>query len=124
MRELSLALAVYLRLLLDGRTPFVGKALLIFAVAYGASGRDLFPDRYGAAGMLPLSLRQLMSFADDVILLILAARSFMLLCPQEIVEEHAIAAAQAREKNLKKKLHRRRRAAKDTARSSRAAESG
>jgi uncharacterized membrane protein YkvA (DUF1232 family) len=101
LRELSLALAVYIRLLIDGRTPMIGKALLAFALAYGASGRDIFPDGGSRFGLL-----------DDLVLLVLVARSFMLLCPQEIVEEHAMAAAHAREQNLQKKLRRRRRAAK------------
>lgn len=111
LRELSLALAVYVRLLFDSRTPVVGKALLGFAVAYGAASRDLFPDRMSA-----------LSFADDLVLLVLASRSFMMLCPQEIVEEHALAAARAREENLRKKIgRRRRRAAKEPEASSSAA---
>lgn len=112
MRELSLAVAVYVRLIIDGRTPLVGKALLAFSVAYGASGSDLFPDRFAPQ-----------SYIDDLILLILASRSFMMLCSQEIIEEHALAAAQARARNLQKKLGRRRRAVKDAARRSPAAES-
>jgi uncharacterized membrane protein YkvA (DUF1232 family) len=111
MRELSLALAVYLRLLIDSRTPMVGKALLAFAIAYGASSRDLLPDRIA-----------LQSVIDDLVLLVLASRSFMMLCPQEIVEEHALAAAQAHARNLQKKLGRRRRAAKEAARRSPAPE--
>jgi uncharacterized membrane protein YkvA (DUF1232 family) len=110
-RELSLALAVYVRLLLDGRTPVIGKALVAFAVVYGAAPRDLFPDRPGA-----------LNFVDDLILLVLASRSFMMLCSQEIVEEHAVAAGHAREESLRKKLGRRR-AAKGTSASSAATES-
>lgn len=101
MRELSLAVAVYVRLLIDNRTPIVGKALLAFSVIYGASLVDLFPDR----GML--------NYVDDLILIVLASRSFMLLCPEAIVEEHALAAAQRSEENLRKKLGRRRRPVKD-----------
>ncbi len=96
-RELSLALAVYVRLLIDSRTPVIGKALLAFAVVYGAAPRDLFPDRFA-----------FVYFVDDLVLLVLASRCFMMLCPQEIVEEHALAAAHAREENLRKKLSRRR----------------
>jgi uncharacterized membrane protein YkvA (DUF1232 family) len=110
MRELSLALAVYVRLLMDGRTPVVGKALLAFAVVYGAAPRDLFPDR------------PVLNYLDDLILLVLASRSFMILCSQEVVEEHAAAAGRAREESLRKKLSRRR-AAKGTSSSSTATES-
>jgi uncharacterized membrane protein YkvA (DUF1232 family) len=100
-RELSLAVAVYVRLLIDGRTPMVGKALLAFSVVYGASAIDLLPDRAPQ------------NYLDDLILIMLASRSFMQLCPEEIVEEHALAAARARAENLQKKLGRRRRPAKD-----------
>jgi uncharacterized membrane protein YkvA (DUF1232 family) len=110
-RELSLALAVYVRLLIDSRTPVIGKALLAFAVVYGAAPRDLFPDRFA-----------LLYFVDDLVLLVLASRSFMMLCPQETVEEHALAAAHAREENLRKKLSRRR-SVKGPASSSTATES-
>lgn len=96
-RQLSLAMAVYVRLLIDGRTPVVGKALLVFAVVYGAAPRDLLPDRFGV-----------LNYVDDIVLLILASRSFMMLCPQAIVEEHALAAAARREENLRKKISRRR----------------
>lgn len=105
-RELSLALAVYVRLLIDSRTPVVGKALVAFAVVYGAAPRDLFPDRPG-----------LLSYVDDLILLVLASRCFMMLCSEEIVEEHAVAAAHARERSLRKKIGRRR-AAKNASPSS------
>lgn len=111
LSELSLAVAVYVRLLIDGRTPFVGKALLAFAVVYGAASHDLVPDR-----------RSPLTFLDDVILLVLASRSFMMLCPQDIVDEHALAAAQARARNLQKKLRRRQRAVKQRASRSEAAE--
>jgi uncharacterized membrane protein YkvA (DUF1232 family) len=118
MRELLLALAVYVRLLLDGRTPVVGKALVVFAIVYGAAPRDLFPDRFVFPDRLALQ-----NFVDDLVLLVLTSRCFMMLCPQEVVEEHALAAARGREESLRKKLSRRRPAKGPTAASSPAAES-
>lgn len=86
VRELWAAIAVYTRLLRDARAPAVGKALLLFAVVYGVSNRDLMADGYGILGGL----------ADDFLLVILASRSFMRMCDDEIVEEHAVRVAAAR----------------------------
>lgn len=88
LRSLFAGAAVYVRLLRDSRTPFVGKALLAFAVVYGVSGRDLMPDAAGIVNGL----------LDDFVLLILASRGFMRMCPDEIVEEQAIRVAAAGER--------------------------
>lgn len=81
------AMAVYVRLLRDSRTPALGKALLAFAVVYGVSGLDILPDGQGVPkGIL-----------DDLLLVVLASRSFMRMCPDRLIEEHAaiVAARQA-----------------------------
>ncbi len=73
-----LGLAVYARLLLDARTPLLGKGLLLLAIAYGVAPRDLVPD-----GVMPLGL------LDDGVAVVLATRCFMRLCPERLVIEHA-----------------------------------
>lgn len=85
-RELWAAIAVYTKLLRDSRAPTVGKALLLFAVVYGVSNRDLMADGYGILGGL----------ADDFVLVVLASRSFMRMCDDDIVAEHAEKVAAAR----------------------------
>jgi uncharacterized membrane protein YkvA (DUF1232 family) len=90
---MALMLAVYLRLLIDKRAPAVGKALLLFAVAYGAAASDLLPDRMGVV-----------AFVDDLVVVALAYRAFMLLCPDRLVEEHALGAGRAREHSLRARL--------------------
>lgn len=84
--ELWAAIAVYTRLLRDSRAPAVGKALLLFAVVYGVSNRDLMADGYGILGGL----------VDDFVLVVLASRSFMRMCDDDIVAEHAARVAAAR----------------------------
>ena len=81
---LVLALAVYVRLLLDRNAPLPGKALLLFAILYGVAPRDLLPDT-----VLPVG------FVDDFIAVTLASRCFMHLCPSRLVERHAVRAERA-----------------------------
>jgi uncharacterized membrane protein YkvA (DUF1232 family) len=79
LRAIGVSVLVYARLLLDRRSPGIGKLLLLFAVAYGVAPADLIPDR-----LLPLGL------LDDLILLTLASRSFVRMCDDDIVHEHAV----------------------------------
>lgn len=88
IRALSAAVVVYVRLLLDSRTPALGKALVAFAVIYGASGSDIMPDRAGLVWGL----------SDDIILIVLASRSLMRMCPDELIAEHAVRVANSRER--------------------------
>ena len=85
-RAMTAGVAVYVRLLRDGRAPAVGKALIAFAVIYGVANRDLMVDAIGIVGGL----------ADDFLLIVLTSRGFMRMCPDEIVEEHAMRVAAAR----------------------------
>ncbi len=87
--SVTLALAVYVRLLLDRRAPIVGKTALAFAIAYGIASWDLVRDSSLPAGVL-----------DDVVVVALASRCFLLLCPDALVEEHAVRAARARNRSL------------------------
>lgn len=80
------AVVVYVRLLFDGRSPALGKALIAFAVVYGVAGADLMPDRFGL----------IWGLSDDIILMILSSRSFMKMCPDELVNEHAVRVASLR----------------------------
>jgi uncharacterized membrane protein YkvA (DUF1232 family) len=85
--------AVYVRLLVDGRAPRIGKVLLLFAVLYGVAPHDLLPERIGVIGLL-----------DDVVFVALAARVFTRLCPDLLVEEHAIKAAQGWARAMRHRL--------------------
>jgi uncharacterized membrane protein YkvA (DUF1232 family) len=87
--SVTLALAVYVRLLLDHRAPIVGKAALAFAIAYGIASWDLVRDSSLPGGVV-----------DDVVVVTLASRCFLLLCPDALVEEHALRAARARNRSL------------------------
>ncbi|MFQ5668404.1 MAG: YkvA family protein [Candidatus Binatia bacterium] len=87
--SMTLAAAVYVRLLADRRAPMVGKALLAFAVVYGVARHDLLPDYVVPEG-----------FVDDLVLIILASRCFLRLCPDWLVEEHALEAARKRDEWL------------------------
>jgi len=73
-----LAVAVYLRLLFDRRTPAIGKVLLGFAIVYGLSPSDLVRD-----SAVPLGL------VDDLFAVILASGCFIRMCPDRVVEENA-----------------------------------
>ena len=84
-----LTLAVYVRLLIDSRSPILGKLLLLLSVLYGMKGSDLLPDDWWT----PLG------WLDDVAALGIASWCFMWLCPDRLVEEHALKAAQARERS-------------------------
>lgn len=85
-RAFTAAVVVYVRLVLDRRTPGLGKGLLLFAVVYGASGTDIMPDRAGLVWGL----------SDDILLIVLASRSFMRMCPDALVDEHARRVAERR----------------------------
>lgn len=77
------AMAVYMRLLRDSRSPILGKSLLVFAVVYGVSSLDILPDAQGfPRGVL-----------DDLVLVVLTSRSFMRMCPDWLIEEHALIVA-------------------------------
>lgn len=86
LNALFSALVVYVRLLFDGRTPALGKALIAFAVWYGVAGADLMPDRFGL----------IWGLSDDIILIVLSSRSFMKMCPDELISEHAAKVAARR----------------------------
>jgi uncharacterized membrane protein YkvA (DUF1232 family) len=94
--SVALMLAIYVRLLFDTRTPATGKALLLFAVIYGAASVDLVPDQLGT-----------LAFIDDWIVVAIAYRCFILLCPAPLVEEHARKAGYARERSLRRRRVRR-----------------
>jgi len=83
-RSLLLGAAVHVRLLLDRRSPLVGKLAVVVALGYGVVSSDLLPDNSLPIGAL-----------DDVLAIVLASRGFMLLCPQSLVEDHAMRAASA-----------------------------
>jgi len=89
---IALGAAVFIRLLVDGRAPLVGKGMLIIALAYGLLRHDLLPD-----WSIPLG------FLDDVLIIVLAARGFMWLCPEQLVQEHAIRATLTRQQSLRRK---------------------
>jgi len=88
-----LALAVYVRLLLDRRSPLIGKALLTFAVLCGVAPNDLLPDRLSGLGLI-----------DDLVLVGLASRIFTRLCPDGLVEQHAVEAAKAWERATRSRI--------------------
>jgi len=77
--SMALAVAVYVRLLLDRNTPMMGKGLLALAIVYGVAPNDLVPDYLLPAG-----------FIDDVIAVMVSSRCFMGLCPDRLVERHAL----------------------------------
>ncbi|MFI5396435.1 MAG: YkvA family protein [Candidatus Binatia bacterium] len=81
--SMLLALAVYIRLLLDRNSSTVGKVLLVLAIAYGVVSEDLVPDY-----LLPLGV------IDDIVALTAASRLFTWLCPDWLVERHAVRATQ------------------------------
>lgn len=87
--SVALGLAVYIRLLFDGRSPMAGKLLLLLALAYAVANLDLVPDSIVPWGLL-----------DDLVALAVAARCFMWMCPEPLVREHAYRAARMRERNL------------------------
>lgn len=86
----ALAIAVYIRLLVDHNASAVGKGLLALAIVYGVVSNDLIPDY-----VLPLGI------VDDVIAVIVASRMFTRLCPDWVIERHAVMATQTWER-----LHR------------------
>ena len=79
--SIALAVAVYVRLLLDRNTPIAGKLLLALAIVYGVAPRDLVPDY-----LFPIG------FIDDLIVVGVASGCFMELCPDRLVESHALRA--------------------------------
>jgi len=81
--SMTLALAVYVRLLFDARTPAIGKAVLMLAIAYGLAPADLVPDWSRPVGLF-----------DDVAAVALASRCFTRLCPEEVVDDNARIARQ------------------------------
>jgi len=83
---LGAAVVVYVRLILDRRTPGIGKALLLFAVVYGAAGADLMPDRGGLVW----------GFSDDILLIVIASRCFMRMCSDELIVMHATKVEESR----------------------------
>lgn len=95
--SISLALAVYVRLLLDRRAPMIGKGMLAFAIIYGIADRDLVPD-----GLVPIG------FIDDLVAIALASRCFMWTCPDRLVDAHAAQAARVRDRSLRRRASRRR----------------
>lgn len=94
--SITLALAVYVRLLIDRRAPMLGKGLLAFAIVYGVAGGDLLPDYLVPMGLI-----------DDVIAVALASRCFMRLCPDRLVDAHAARAAEAWNRSLRRRAWRR-----------------
>jgi uncharacterized membrane protein YkvA (DUF1232 family) len=90
----ALTVAVYVRLLADGRSPVLGKILLVLALAYGIKRSDLIPDGWIRIGLI-----------DDVIIVGVASRVFMWLCPTRLVEEHARKATRGRARNLRERRH-------------------
>ena len=82
-----LGTAVHVRLLLDRRSPLIGKLAVVVALSYGVVSSDLLPDKSFPIGAL-----------DDVLAVVLASRGFMLLCPQSLVETHAARAASAHDR--------------------------
>lgn len=81
----TLAVAVYLRLIIDRRTPTLGKALVVIAIAYGVAPMDVIPDRVLPFGLL-----------DDVVAVTVAARCFIGLCPDRLINEHVARARRLR----------------------------
>jgi uncharacterized membrane protein YkvA (DUF1232 family) len=79
--SMALAVAVYVRLLLDRKTPILGKGLLVLAVVYGVAPRDLVPDYLFPTGLI-----------DDLIVVAVASRCFTELCPDRLIESHALQA--------------------------------
>ncbi len=73
-----LALAVYVRLLVDGRVPALAKWILVVAIIYAGIPRDLIADT-----VLPIGVM------DDCVAAVIASRCFLRLCPNRLVEEHA-----------------------------------
>jgi uncharacterized membrane protein YkvA (DUF1232 family) len=88
---------VVVGLLLDSRTPAIGKLLWIASLLYLVAVRDLVWDRRGILG-----------FCDDLLVLLLAGRAFLATCPDRLVEEWAHKIV-AREKARERGLHRFRR---------------
>ena len=76
--RLALAVSLFLALVLDRRTPLVGKALLVASLFYLTANRDLLWDQRGLVGLV-----------DDVAVLALGARGFVAACPDRIVESWA-----------------------------------
>jgi uncharacterized membrane protein YkvA (DUF1232 family) len=93
--SIGLALAIYIRLLVDRRAPAIGKVLLGFGVLYGVAPHDLLPDRIGVLGLV-----------DDAIVVGLTSRVFTRLCPDRLVEEHAVKAARAWDRALRAQVPR------------------
>jgi uncharacterized membrane protein YkvA (DUF1232 family) len=89
----ALGLAVYVRLLIDSRSPIIGKALLALALIYGKITADLVPDTWIPFG-----------WVDDVLAAGVAAHFFMWLCPDELVAEQAAKATEARERSLNDRI--------------------
>lgn len=74
-RRMALAASMFLALVLDRRTPLVGKGLLVASLVYLTANRDLVWDQRGLLGL-----------ADDLAVLGLAAQGFVATCPEPIVE--------------------------------------
>lgn len=85
--SLVLGLAVYVRLLVDQRSPLIGKLLLCLALVYAIADLDVIPDAMAPVGLL-----------DDIVAVAVAGRCFMWMCPERLVQEHALKAARARDK--------------------------
>jgi uncharacterized membrane protein YkvA (DUF1232 family) len=94
--SVALAVAVYVRLLLDRNTPIMGKGLLALAIVYGVAPHDLVPDY-----LLPVGL------IDDVIAVTVASRCFMRLCPDRLVERHALRASRRWSRAVRRKAAQR-----------------
>lgn len=75
---LSMAAAVYLRVLVDRRTPSIGKTLLAVGLVYGLAPLDLIPDSAGFLGLV-----------DDAVIIFVIMKSFLYMCDERVVSDHA-----------------------------------
>jgi uncharacterized membrane protein YkvA (DUF1232 family) len=79
-RDLGHGVRMFFRILRDGRTPYLPRALLVAALLYWLLPVDFVGDSIPVLGML-----------DDLVIAIVAAKLFIHLCPDAVVEAHATA---------------------------------
>jgi uncharacterized membrane protein YkvA (DUF1232 family) len=69
---------MFFRILRDGRTPYLPRAVLVLALLYWLLPVDLVGDARPVVGML-----------DDLVIAVVAAKMFIHLCPDAVVAAHA-----------------------------------